>query len=131
MARPTTPICPKTPKGTLSYTGTHDNPTTLGWWNSLDGDSRARIATRVNGEITAPAWHLLDMAFATTAGLVVALLQDLMHLDDRARFNTQARAKATGAGGSGALIRIWRMPSAVMEQGERSGAARRQEQAAR
>ena len=70
------------------YTGTHDNPTTLGWWNGLDADSRARIATRVNGEISAPAWHLLDMAFATTAGLVIAPLQDLMHLDDRARFNT-------------------------------------------
>ena len=70
------------------YTGTHDNPTTLGWWNALDADSRYRIATRVNGEITAPAWHLLDMAFATTAGLVIAPLQDLMHLDDRARFNT-------------------------------------------
>ena len=70
------------------YTGTHDNPTTLGWWNALDAESRNRIATRVNGEITAPAWHLLDMAFATTAGLVIAPLQDLMHLDDRARFNT-------------------------------------------
>ena len=74
--------------GWVVYTGTHDNPTTLGWWNNLDADSRARIATRVNGEISAPAWHLLDMAFATTAGLVVAPLQDLMHLDDRARFNT-------------------------------------------
>ena len=61
---------------------------TLGWWNALDADSRGRIAARVNGEITAPAWHLLDMAFATTAGLVIAPLQDLMHLDDRARFNT-------------------------------------------
>ena len=28
------------------------------------------------------------MAFATPATLVVAPLQDLMHLDDRARFNT-------------------------------------------
>ena len=54
----------------------------------MDADSRGRIAVRVNGEITAPAWHLLDMAFATTAGLVIAPLQDLMHLDDRARFNT-------------------------------------------
>ena len=70
------------------YTGTHDNPTTLGWWNQLDEDGRGRIATRVNGSITAPAWHLLDMAFATTAGLVVAPLQDLLHLDDQARFNT-------------------------------------------
>ena len=70
------------------YTGTHDNPTTLGWWQRLDSSSRERITTRINGEVSAPAWHLFDMAFATPATLVVAPLQDLMHLDDRARFNT-------------------------------------------
>jgi 4-alpha-glucanotransferase len=70
------------------YTGTHDNPTTLGWWQRLDSNSRERITTRINGEISAPAWHLFDMAFATPATLVVAPLQDLLHLDDRARFNT-------------------------------------------
>lgn len=70
------------------YTGTHDNPTTLGWWQRLDDDSRNRVARRVNGELQAPAWHLFDMAFSTTAALVIAPLQDLLHLDDRARFNT-------------------------------------------
>jgi 4-alpha-glucanotransferase len=38
--------------------------------------------------VNAPAWQLLDMAFATSAELVVAPLQDLLHLDDSARFNT-------------------------------------------
>ena len=70
------------------YAGTHDNPTTLGWWNTLDEKSRNRIAARINGEVNAPAWHVLDMAFATTAKLVVAPLQDLLHLDNEARFNT-------------------------------------------
>ena len=70
------------------YTGTHDNPTTLGWWNTLDQDSRNRITCRINGAVNAPAWQLLDMAFATSAELVVAPLQDLLHLDDSARFNT-------------------------------------------
>ena len=70
------------------YTGTHDNPTTLGWWQRLDEASRNRVSARINGTVSAPAWHLLDMAFATTAGLVVAPLQDLLHLDDQARFNT-------------------------------------------
>ena len=70
------------------YTGTHDNSTTLGWWNTLDEKSRNRIAARINGEVNAPAWHVLDMAFATTAKLVVAPLQDLLHLDNEARFNT-------------------------------------------
>ena len=79
------------------YTGTHDNPTTLGWWQQLDDDSRGRIASRVSGEITAPAWQLFDMAFATTAELVVAPLQDLLHLDDQARFNTPGTASGNWA----------------------------------
>ena len=79
------------------YTGTHDNPTTLGWWRQLDDDSRRRIASRVNGEITAPAWQLFDMAFATTAELVVAPLQDLLHLDDQARFNTPGTSSGNWA----------------------------------
>ena len=84
------------------YTGTHDNPTTLGWWNRLDHDSRNRISTRVHGEMEAPAWHLFDMAFATPAELVVAPLQDLLHLDDAARFNTPGTSEGNWS---------WRQPS--------------------
>ena len=84
------------------YTGTHDNPTTLGWWNALDDASKERITTRVNGPFEAPAWHLFDMAFATTAALVVAPLQDLLHLDDRARFNTPGTSEGNWS---------WRLPS--------------------
>ena len=84
------------------YTGTHDNPTTLGWWNRLDHDSRNRISARVHGEIEAPAWHLFDMAFATPAELVVAPLQDLLHLDDAARFNTPGTSEGNWS---------WRQPS--------------------
>ena len=84
------------------YTGTHDNPTTLGWWNRLDHDSRNRISARVHGEMEAPAWHLFDMAFATPAELVVAPLQDLLHLDDAARFNTPGTSEGNWS---------WRQPS--------------------
>ncbi len=84
------------------YTGTHDNPTTLGWWNRLDHDSRNRISSRVHGEMEAPAWHLFDMAFATPAELVVAPLQDLLHLDDAARFNTPGTSEGNWS---------WRQPS--------------------
>ena len=84
------------------YTGTHDNPTTLGWWNDLDQDSQNRIADRVSGSVEAPAWHLFDMAFATPAELVVAPLQDLLHLDDAARFNTPGTSEGNWS---------WRQPS--------------------
>ncbi|BEV36423.1 4-alpha-glucanotransferase [Synechococcus sp. M16CYN] len=88
--QPDNPYLPENIEGNrwVVYTGTHDNPTTLGWWQQLDDASRSRISTRINGEVSAPAWHLFDMAFATPAKLVVAPLQDLMHLDNQARFNT-------------------------------------------
>ncbi|MFZ0408770.1 MAG: 4-alpha-glucanotransferase [Cyanobium sp.] len=70
------------------YTGTHDNATTEGWWQSLDGDSRARIGKLVGQAVTSPSWQLLELALASSAELAVVPLQDLLHLDDRARFNT-------------------------------------------
>ena len=78
-----------------------------------------QIAQRINGEITAPAWHLLDMAFATSADYVIAPLQDLMHLDDEARFNTPGTTVGNW---------IWRLQSfdnklegAIKGYGERGG----------
>ena len=100
---PDNPYLPENVDGTrwVVYTGTHDNPTTLGWWNNLDEASRERIASRVNGPVQAPAWHLFEMAFATPAELVVAPLQDLLHLDDRARFNTPGTSEGNWS---------WRLP---------------------
>ena len=70
------------------YTGTHDNPTTTGWWQDLDHDSRQRVEHALGAAVTAPAWQLLEAALASPADLAVAPLQDLLELDDHARFNT-------------------------------------------
>ena len=70
------------------YTGTHDNATTIGWWNSLDGESRSRVEAAVGAAVTAPGWQLLELALASSADLAVAPLQDLLELGDEARFNT-------------------------------------------
>ena len=70
------------------YTGTHDNATSVGWWRSLDEGGRRRVAEAVGAPITAPAWQLLELALASSADLAVVPLQDLLELDDRARFNT-------------------------------------------
>jgi len=70
------------------YTGTHDNATTVGWWQSLDGGARQKLTEAVGAPVTAPAWQLLELALASPANLAVVPLQDLLELDDRARFNT-------------------------------------------
>ena len=88
------------------YTGTHDNPTTLGWWHDLDAEARGRVSEAVGDAITAPGWQLLELGLASSAGLMVTPLQDLLHLDDSARFNTPGTV-----GGNWS----WRLP--VCDQG--------------
>lgn len=74
--------------GWVVYPGTHDNPTSLGWWQRLDDASRQRVASCLNCSVEAPGWQLLELGLASAARLVIAPLQDLLHLDDAARFNT-------------------------------------------
>ena len=69
------------------YTGTHDNATSLGWWQSLDEGSHQRVEAAVGGAVTAPGWQLLELALASAADLAVVPLQDLLELGDEARFN--------------------------------------------
>lgn len=70
------------------YTGTHDNPTTIGWWKTLDEPARQRVEQLLGCPVEAPGWQLLELGLASSAWLVVTPLQDLLHLDDSARFNT-------------------------------------------
>jgi 4-alpha-glucanotransferase len=74
------------------YTGTHDNATSRGWWNSLDHDSRGRFAALVGGAVHSPSWQLLELALSSSAELAVVPVQDLLELGDEARFNTPGTA---------------------------------------
>jgi 4-alpha-glucanotransferase len=87
---PTNPYLPANIHGRhwVVYTGTHDNATSIGWWNGLDGEARGRVQQAVGGAISAPGWQLLELALASPADLAVAPLQDLLELGDEARFNT-------------------------------------------
>jgi 4-alpha-glucanotransferase len=70
------------------YTGTHDNATCIGWWNSLSAEERGRVEARLGACVQAPGWQLLELALASKADLAVVPLQDLLCLGDEARFNS-------------------------------------------
>ena len=65
------------------YTGTHDNDTTRGWWESLVGDERA--ATGLDPKD--PVWSLLALAWRSRPALAIAPLQDVLDLGSEARMN--------------------------------------------
>ncbi|MGA2539579.1 MAG: 4-alpha-glucanotransferase [Terracidiphilus sp.] len=92
--------------GTVAYTGTHDNDTTQGWWNTLDQHTRSAVETYAGplpkvGDLTRPVWPLLRAVETSAAQLAIAPVQDLLELDSSARMNTPA----VGAGNW-----TWRMP---------------------
>ncbi len=69
------------------YTGTHDNDTTCGWYQSSDEEVRGNFRTYFNIPGDFPSWDMLRMAYRTTASLVIIPMQDLLSLGSEARLN--------------------------------------------
>lgn len=71
------------------YTGTHDNDTTLGWWNAAGDYERKAVEAlvgRADGE--GINWALIRLAHSSVASLSVVPLQDVLGLGSEARLNT-------------------------------------------
>ena len=76
------------------YTGTHDNPTTRGWYEHLPDDQRKNMWShlkRSGGASDEAAPALMDLAWSSPAELAIAPLQDVLNLDDEARMNVPGR----------------------------------------
>ncbi len=74
---------------TVVYTGTHDNPTTRGWYQGLSEAGRRDLWRALQSPISSAeaSGALVRLAWSSEAGLAIAPLQDLLDLDDRARMN--------------------------------------------
>ena len=71
------------------YTGTHDNDTTLGWWNSSATDyERQAVEAYVGRCEDGVNWALIRLAQSSVASLSVVPLQDVLGLGSEARLNT-------------------------------------------
>ena len=74
---------------TVCYTGTHDNDTTLGWYETQDEETKHFIRELLAiDETTDIVDAMIDTALQTDAKLVVIPIQDFLKLDSSARMNT-------------------------------------------
>jgi 4-alpha-glucanotransferase len=73
--------------GCVVYTGTHDNATTRGWWNALEDSQRKHLADCLGKPNPEIPWDLIRLAMASVARLCIIPCQDILALDDAARFN--------------------------------------------
>lgn len=73
------------------YTGTHDNDTTLGWYQQLADNERSHLHEYMGhskDETLNMPWLLNRMALASVANLAIIPMQDLLALDSSHRMNT-------------------------------------------
>ena len=68
------------------YSGTHDNNTTIGWWQASPGvQDHVRRYFGIDG--TDVAWDLIRAALASVAHTAIVPMQDVLALGSEARMN--------------------------------------------
>jgi 4-alpha-glucanotransferase len=80
---------------TVVYTGTHDNPTTRGWFEGLpEGERQALCAylDRPDLDAAEATLELMRLGWSSVAALAIAPLQDVLNLGNEARMNVPGRA---------------------------------------
>lgn len=69
------------------YTGTHDNDTTLGWFQGLAPQTRGYVEEYLGRPGEPMPWPLIRSAMASTAAMAVFPMQDVLALDGAHRMN--------------------------------------------
>jgi 4-alpha-glucanotransferase len=87
----------------VTYTGTHDNDTSLGWFNTLDASAQAWVIEQLMPQVahqlsaahlphTMP-WPLIAAALNSVAQRVIVPMQDFLMLDSAHRMNVPGVAE--------------------------------------
>ncbi len=78
--------------GKVIYTGTHDNDTVAGWWQSGAAEHERRNAEAYVGRCTDGIhWAFIRAAQCSAASLCIVPLQDVLGLGSEARMNTPSQ----------------------------------------
>ncbi len=72
----------------IVYTGTHDNDTTLGWYEKTSEADRDLVRRYLNVSGDDIAWDLIRLCWSTTAEYAIAPVQDLLSQNSDCRMNT-------------------------------------------
>ncbi|HBQ60425.1 MAG TPA: 4-alpha-glucanotransferase [Balneolaceae bacterium] len=93
-------------QNSVVYSGTHDNDTTVGWYNTTKEEEkhRARIYTRTSGEQM--NWEFIRLGMLSVADQAIFPLQDYMNLDSTHRMNIPGTSSGNW---------LWRYTSDMLE----------------
>lgn len=75
------------PQNCVVYTGTHDNDTTVGWYESAPASEQDHCRRYLASDGTHIAWDLIRAAWGSVANWAIAPFQDFLELESEARMN--------------------------------------------
>ena len=70
------------------YTGTHDNDTTIGWYESSSAEVGDQVRRYLNVDGQDIAWDMIRLAFLSVAQMAIVPMQDVLRQDENFRMNT-------------------------------------------
>jgi 4-alpha-glucanotransferase len=84
-------------ENSVVYTGTHDNDTTVGWYDAMDESQREHVRAYFSATHAEPYEpdmpnDLMAVALETAANMAIVPMQDILALDGSDRMNTPGTA---------------------------------------
>jgi 4-alpha-glucanotransferase len=80
---------------TVAYTGTHDNDTTRGWWETgANEKEKVAVQAYLNPGREGAVWPMIRAASASVADICLFPVQDVLNLGSEARMNTPSKPEA-------------------------------------
>ncbi len=74
-------------RNSVVYTGTHDNDTTVGWFESLKAADKRQVLAYAHSNGREIHWDLIRLALASVGNTAIIPMQDLLGLGTDARMN--------------------------------------------
>ncbi len=78
-------------RNSVVYTGTHDNQTTVGWFQSMPEHVRTEVLAYLGRDGSDIAWDFIRAALNSPAIMAIIPMQDVLRRGDDARMNTPGR----------------------------------------
>ncbi|MBL8182629.1 MAG: 4-alpha-glucanotransferase [Blastocatellia bacterium] len=77
-------------QNSISYTGTHDNDTSVGWYNAADKKAKKHAKQYLRSAMKEPHWELIRTSLSSVADVAITPMQDFLGLNSDSRMNTPA-----------------------------------------
>jgi len=104
---PDNPYLPRNyPQRCVVYTGTHDNTTTLGWWQALGTEQKAQVREYCGRPLAQMPWEMVEVALQSPAAWCILPVQDILGLPGSARMNRPGHASGNWT---------WRCPAGSLD----------------